>query len=125
MFEQTFRNIDNVLWKEAGFDHDNALTGSDLIQFVSIDLFPYLHCFKERAVSTDTIEYKIGKIFGEIRNRLASGYSLRGALELIDELSFGSQGRPRSTSCRTFTKLKLKTWVTPGGTVANTTRRAH
>ncbi|WP_165856266.1 N-6 DNA methylase [Marinobacter sp. JSM 1782161] len=158
MFEQTFRNIDDVLWKEAGcateldyteqtswmlflkylddlefersqeaelqgqtydfiidkahrwsrwaapktadgeFDHDNALTGDDLIQYVNFDLFPYLHGFKERASGTDTIEYKIGEIFGEIRNKFASGYSLRDALELVDSLSFGSQAEKHELS---------------------------
>jgi type I restriction enzyme M protein len=158
MFEQTFRNIDDVLWKEAGcateldyteqtswmlflkylddlefersqeaelrgqsyqfiidedhrwskwaapkkadgsFDHDNALTGDDLIQYVNFELFPYLHGFKERASGTDTIEYKIGEIFGEIRNKFASGYSLRDALELIDTLSFGSQAEKHELS---------------------------
>lgn len=151
MFEQTFKNIDDVLWKEAGcsseldyteqsswmlflkylddleqekameaelvdkpyafiidephrwsrwaaprkpdgsFDHDNALTGDDLIAFVNDELFPYLKGFKQRAVSPDTIEYKIGEIFGEIKNKFQSGYSLRDALELTDALRFRSQ----------------------------------
>ncbi len=151
MFEQTFRNIDDVLWKEdgcateldyteqtswmlflkylddlererameaelvgkpytflieedfrwsnwaapknsdGGFDHDNALTGDDLVEFVNLKLFPYLRGFRERTADSDTIEYKIGEIFSEIRNRFSSGYSLRDALELIDSLSFGSQ----------------------------------
>jgi type I restriction enzyme M protein len=150
-FEQVFRNIDDVLWKEAGctteldyteqsswmlflkylddlehdrlmkaelqgkdydfvidqphrwstwaapkkadgtFDHDRALTGDDLIDFVNRDLFPYLHGFKLRASSPDTIEYKIGEIFGEIKNKFQSGYSLRDALELTDTLRFRSQ----------------------------------
>ena len=151
MFEQTFKNIDNVLRQEAGctteldyteqtswmlflkylddleaeralqaelagkayspiiddahrwsvwaapktasgaFDHDKALTGDDLIDFVNRSLFPYLTGFKGRAESPDTIEYKIGEIFGEIKNRFQSGYSLRDTLELIDGLHFRSQ----------------------------------
>ncbi len=151
MFEQTFKNIDDVLWKEAGcsseldyteqsswmlflkylddleqerameaelvgkpydfiiegkhqwskwaaprkadgaFDHDTALTGDDLIEFVDNELFPYLKTFKQRAISSDTIEYKIGEIFGEIKNKFQSGYSLRDALELMDNLRFRSQ----------------------------------
>ena len=139
MFEQTFKIIDDVLWKEAGcateldyteqtswmlflkylddlehersmeaelmgrsydfiidadfrwgewaapktadgsFDHDAALTGDDLILFVNGKLFPYLRGFKGRASSPDTIEYKIGEIFREIRNKFQSGYSLRDA----------------------------------------------
>jgi type I restriction enzyme M protein len=73
------------------FDHDNALTGDDLIIFVNNKLFPYLKGFKQRAADTDTIEYKIGEIFGEIPNKFQSGYSLRDALELVDRLSFRSQ----------------------------------
>jgi len=151
MFEQTFKNLDDVLWKEAGCsseldyteqtswllflkylddleidkaqraelvgekytpildaphkwsawaapkladgtaDHDAALTGPDLIDFVNDDLFPYLKGFKGRAASPDTIEYKIGEIFGEIGNKFSSGYSLRDALDLIDALRFRSQ----------------------------------
>ena len=151
MFEQTFKNIDDVLWKEAGctteldyteqsswmlflkylddleadkaqeavlvgrsydfiidaahrwsswaapktadgsFDHDTALTGDDLIDYVNRELFPYLQGFKQRATSPDTIEYKIGEIFGEIKSKFQSGYSLRDALELMDGLSFRSQ----------------------------------
>jgi len=151
MFEQTFKNIDDVLWKEAGctteldyteqtswmlflkylddleqekamqaelkgqryeaiideehrwsawaapktpegkLDHNNALTGDDLIAYVNGELFPYLHDFKQRASGPDTIEYKIGEIFGEIKNKFTSGYSLREALEYIDQLRFRSQ----------------------------------
>lgn len=151
MFEQTFKNIDDVLWKEAGcatemdyteqtswllflkylddleheraleaelmgkpyaflleeeyrwsswaapkrddgeLDHDTVMIGDDLIEFVNGRLFPYLQGFKQRASSPDTIEYKIGEIFGEIKNKFQSGYSLRDALEYIDELRFGSQ----------------------------------
>ena len=158
MFEQTFRNIDDVLWKEAGcateldyteqtswmlflkylddleyersqevelvgkrysfiveprfrwsawaaprtddgeFDHDSALTGADLIEFVNGELFPYLRGFRERASGPDTIEYKIGEIFSEIRNKFSSGYSLRDALELVDSLSFRSQDQKHELS---------------------------
>lgn len=151
MFEQVFKNIDDVLWKEAGcsseldyteqsswllflkylddletersieaellgkkyayiidrphqwstwaapkkqdgkIDHDTAMTGDDLIVFVNDDLFPYLRSFKQRAASPDTTEYKIGEIFSEIKNKFQSGYSLRDALEYVDQLRFRSQ----------------------------------
>lgn len=151
MFEQVFKNIDDVLWKEAGcsseldyteqtswllflkylddleaarameaelkgqpynfiideqyqwsrwaapkqpdgsLDRDAALTGDDLIEYVDGALFPYLRGFKQRAASTDSIEYKIGEIFGEIKNKFQSGYSLRDALEYVDQLHFRSQ----------------------------------
>src|SRR6056297_604621 len=166
MFEQTFRNIDDVLWKEAGcateldyteqtswmlflkylddleyerseeaglvgkrysfiieprfrwsawaapknedgeFDHDSALTGADLIEFVNGELFPYLQGFRERASGPDTIEYKIGEIFSEIRNKFSSGYSLRDALELVDSLSFRSQKEKHELSHLYEAKIK-------------------
>ena len=166
MFEQTFKNIDDVLWKEAGcsseldyteqtswmlflkylddlegekaieaellgkqynfiidrehhwnqwaapkrsdgsFDHDSALTGDDLIAYVNEELFPYLQGFKHRASSSDTIEYKIGEIFGEIKNKFQSGYSLRDALELVDQLHFRSQKEKHELSHLYETKIK-------------------
>jgi type I restriction enzyme M protein len=72
-------------------DHNNAMTGDDLRDFVNGKLFPYLHGFKQRATSSSTIEYKIGEIFGEIKNRIQSGYNLREVAELVDTLRFGSQ----------------------------------
>ncbi len=166
MFEQTFKNIDDVLWKEAGCtteldyteqtswllflkylddleqersleaelvgkpyefiideahrwavwaapkkadgttDHDNALVGDDLIDYVNRQLFPYLQGFKQRATSPDTIEYKIGEIFSEIKNRFQSGYSLRDALEYIDELRFRSQQEKHELSHLYEAKIK-------------------
>lgn len=166
MFEQTFKNIDDVLWKEAGctteldyteqtswllflkylddleqeraleaelvgkpyefiideahrwsswaapkkaggtLDHDNALIGDDLIDYVNRKLFPYLQSFKQRAASPDTIEYKIGEIFSEIKNRFQSGYSLRDALEYIDELRFRSQQEKHELSHLYEAKIK-------------------
>ena len=166
MFEQTFKNIDDVLWKEAGctteldyteqtswmlflkylddleqerameaelvgktyefiidtphrwsswaapkkadgsFDHDKALTGDDLIDYVNRELFPYLQGFKQRATGPDTIEYKIGEIFGEIKNKFQSGYSLRDALELMDGLRFRSQKEKHELSHLYEAKIK-------------------
>jgi type I restriction enzyme M protein len=166
MFEQTFKNIDDILHKDAGcsseldyteqtswmlflkylddlehtksleaelmaepyayiidkqhrwgswaapknakgeFDHDNALTGSDLMDYVDGELFPYLKGFKQRADSPDTIEYKIGEIFGEIKNKIQSGYSLRDALEKVDELRFRSQEEKHELSHLYETKIK-------------------
>lgn len=166
MFEQTFKNIDDVLWKEAGctteldyteqtswllflkylddleqeraleaelvgqtytfiideahrwsswaapkkadgtLDDDNALIGDDLIDYVNSTLFPYLQGFKLRATSPDTIEYKIGEIFSEIKNKFQSGYSLRDALEDVDELRFRSQQEKHELSHLYEAKIK-------------------
>ncbi|MGI5308922.1 N-6 DNA methylase [Rheinheimera sp. WS51] len=88
------------------FDHDNALTGSDLMDFVDGELFPYLKGFKQRAERPDTIEYKIGEIFSEIKNKIQSGYSLRDALEKVDELRFRSQEEKHELSHLYETKIK-------------------
>ncbi len=166
MFEQVFKNIDDVLWKDAGctseldyteqtswilflkylddlerqkadeaelvgktyeyiidkqyrwdswaapktangeFDHNLALTGDDLREFVDSKLFPYLKSFKQKADSPDTIEYKIGEIFSEIRNKIQSGYTLRDVLERADELRFRSQKEKHELSHLYETKIK-------------------
>jgi type I restriction enzyme M protein len=88
------------------FDHNNALTGDDLIKYVNGELFTYLHGFKQRASGSDTIEYKIGEVFGEIKNKFTSGYSLRDALEYIDTLRFGSQKEKHELSHLYEAKIK-------------------
>ncbi|NDP63461.1 N-6 DNA methylase [Polaromonas sp.] len=72
-------------------DHHKALTGDDLKDFVEHKLFPYLKKFKSDAVSPNTIEYKIGEIFSELKNRIHSGYNLREILNIIDGLRFRSR----------------------------------
>ncbi|MRI01746.1 N-6 DNA methylase [Kriegella sp. EG-1] len=148
MFEQTFKNIDDLLYKDSGadseldyigqtswvmflryldeleqdkadeaelkgedyqfildeeyrwpnwampkdadgkLDHHIALTGPDLVAFVDGKLFPYLAKFKQEAESANTIEYKIGEIFSELKNKIQSGYNLREILEYADQLPF-------------------------------------
>ena len=166
MFEQAFKNIDDVLWKEAGctseldyteqtswllflkylddleqdkaprprwtgrstptssispiagkagprpkgkdgkLDHNKALTGDDLRDFVNGKLFPYLHGFKQKASGPNTIEYKIGEIFGEIKNKIQSGYNLREIIDQIDELRFRSQTEKHELSHLYEAKIK-------------------
>ncbi|ACG72764.1 N-6 DNA methylase [Anaeromyxobacter sp. K] len=166
MFEQAFKNIDDVLWKEAGctteldyteqtswllflkyldeleqeratvaelegkrysyildkpyrwsewaapkdrdgkIDHNKAKTGDDLRDFVNLKLFPYLHGFKQKASGPNTVEYKIGEIFGEIRNKIGSGYNLREIIDQIDELRFRSQTEKHELSMLYEEKIK-------------------
>ena len=77
--------------KNGRLDHNTALTGDDLRDFVNDKLFPYLHGFKQKASGPNTLEYKIGEIFGEIKNKIHSGYNLREIIDHIDELRFRSQ----------------------------------
>ncbi|MFA5830023.1 MAG: N-6 DNA methylase [Candidatus Gracilibacteria bacterium] len=72
-------------------DHHKALSGDDLKDFVDHQLFPYLKKFKSEAESPDTIQYKIGEIFSEIKNKIQSGYNLREVLNIIDSMRFRSQ----------------------------------
>ena len=71
-------------------DHQKAVSGEDLKEFVDQKLFPYLRKFRTTAENAETIEYKIGEIFTELKNKLQSGYNLRDVLNLVDELRFQS-----------------------------------
>ncbi|MCM0060147.1 MAG: type I restriction-modification system subunit M [Algoriphagus sp.] len=166
MFEQTFKNIDDILHKDAGcgseldyveqtswilflkylddlekdratvaeltgksyspiiaadyqwnvwaapkdtegkLDHHRAQTGDDLLDFVNAKLFPYLKRFKQSADSADTIEYKIGEIFSELKNRIQSGYNLREIINRIDELRFRTHAEKHEMSHLYEDKIK-------------------
>jgi type I restriction enzyme M protein len=166
MFEQTFKNIDDILWKEAGcqseldyveqtswiiflkylddlekerstkaelvgkdyeyiiqtkfrweswaapknkegkINHQQALTGDDLKDFVNNELFPYLRRFKAEADSPATIEYKIGEIFGGLNNKISSGYNLREIINLVDELGFRTHAEKHEMSALYEDKIK-------------------
>jgi len=67
-------------------DHNRALDGDDLKDFVNNKLFPYLRKF--RAEDPNTIEYKIGEIFSELKNKITSGYKLREILNIVDGMHF-------------------------------------
>ena len=68
----------------------NAMTGDDLVEFVNLKLFPALKKFKDSAAASDTLEYKIGEIFSELRNKINSGYNMREIINRIDTLKFQS-----------------------------------
>jgi type I restriction enzyme M protein len=167
MFEQTFRNIDDILYKDSGADSEldyigqtswvmflryldeleqdkadeaelqgreytyildeefrwpnwampktadgkldihRAMTGPDLVRFVDQKLFPYLAGFKQKnSDNPQTIEYKIGEIFSELKNKIQSGYNLREILEYADELPFRSQKDKHELSHLYETKIK-------------------
>lgn len=87
-------------------DYDKAMTGPDLVTFVDDQLFPYLAAFKHKADSAQTIEYKIGEIFSELKNKIQSGYNLREILEYADELPFRSTSDKHELSHLYETKIK-------------------
>ena len=92
--------------KTGQLDHNSALSGDDLRDFVDQKLFPYLNGFKQRASGPNTIEYKIGEIFGEIKNKITSGYNLREIIDRIDELRFRSQAEKHELSHLYEAKIK-------------------
>jgi type I restriction enzyme M protein len=67
-------------------DHNKALDGDDLNDFVNNKLFVYLKKFK--AEEPNTIEYKVGEIFHELKNKISSGYKLREILNIVDDMHF-------------------------------------
>ncbi len=87
-------------------DHNKALSGDDLVDFINLKLFPYLKKFKSEAEGPDTIEYKIGEIFGELRNKIQSGYNLREILNIVDEMHFRSQTERHELSHLYEAKIK-------------------
>ena len=92
--------------KDGKIDHNAALTGDDLRNFVNNDLFTYLSKFKSSATSPDTLEYKIGEIFGEITNKIQSGYNLREVIELVDQLKFQTSADKHEMSSLYEDKIK-------------------
>ncbi|MBZ7928569.1 N-6 DNA methylase [Campylobacter molothri] len=76
--------------KDGKLDVKNALSGSDLLDFVNKELFVYLKNFKNNE-NFKSIEYKIGGIFEFIDNRIANGHTLREVINIIDELSFNKE----------------------------------
>jgi type I restriction enzyme M protein len=87
-------------------DHHAALTGDDLRDFVNARLFPYLERFKQSACGPNTIEYKIGEIFGELRNKISSGYNLREIIDGLDGLRLRSQAEKHELSMLYEEKIK-------------------
>ncbi|MBU4347165.1 type I restriction-modification system subunit M [Patescibacteria group bacterium] len=67
-------------------DHNKALDGDDLKDFINNKFFPYLKKF--RAEEPNTIEYKIGEIFSELKNKISSGYKMREILNIVDGMHF-------------------------------------
>ncbi len=87
-------------------DYHIAMTGNDLVEFVDSKLFPYLAKFKQTADNAQTIEYKIGEIFSELKNKIQSGYNLREILDYADELPFRSSKDKHELSHLYESKIK-------------------
>jgi type I restriction enzyme M protein len=181
MFEQTFKNIDDVLWKEAGctteldyteqtswllflkylddleqeraleaelvgkpyefiideahrwsawaapkkadgtLDHDNALIGDDLIDYVNRQLF---HIYRDSSrgllVQTQS-NTRLGKFLARLRIgfKAATACGMRWNISM----SYGLDRNRRNTSYRISMKPKSKTWAMRGAMGVSITRR--
>ena len=91
--------------KDGKIDY-NAMTGQQLLEFVDNKLFLYLKKFKDTATSVDTIEYKIGEIFSELKNKIQSGYNIKEIAIMIDELQFKTQKDKHEMSHLYESKIK-------------------
>jgi type I restriction enzyme M protein len=87
-------------------DHNKAMIGDDLLDFINEDLWKYLASFKQSALDADTLEYKIGEIYSEIKNKLQSGYNIREIIEQFDQLRFGSAAEKHEMSVLYEEKIK-------------------
>ena len=87
-------------------DYNAESTGPDLKKFVDEELFPYLSSFRTKAKNTNTLEYKIGEIFSELRNKLQDGYTLRGVIDEVDNLQFRSNKQKHELSALYEEKIK-------------------
>ena len=86
------KNADGTL------DYNAVMTGDDLCEFVNESLFPHLSMLQDSAESPHSIDYKIGEIFGVLRNKIQSGYTLRNVIDKIDELKFLSDDHKHELS---------------------------
>ena len=91
---------------DGAIDYNVALTGDDLRDFVNLKLFPHLASFKQTADNPKSINYKIGEIFSELRNKLQSGYALRDVINKVDELQFLSNKDKHELSSLYEDKIK-------------------
>ncbi len=92
--------------KKGEIDYDHALTGDALLKFVNNKLFPYLQKFKNDDTPSNSLAYKIGEIFSEIKNKLHNGYSLRDVLDTVDKLRFRSSQEKHELSHLYEAKIK-------------------
>jgi type I restriction enzyme M protein len=95
-----------VKTKEGKVDFNKILTGPDLKKFVDDKLFPYLSSFRNKAENLDTLEYKIGEIFSELKNKLQDGYTLRDIINEIENLQFRSNKQKHELSALYEEKIK-------------------
>lgn len=91
---------------DGSLDYNTALTGDDLKDFVNLRLFPHLSGFKQTTDDPKSINYKIGEIYSELRNKLQDGYALRTVLDKADQLKFLSNDDKHELSSLYEDKIK-------------------
>ena len=94
----------------------------DLINFVNEELFPYSREFKFLASNTDTIEYKIGEIFGEVKNKIQYGKTLANVIDIIDVFNLSNSDKHEMSQ---LYEEKSNVWATLKKWWKSTTRHVH
>ena len=92
--------------KEGKLDYNKAKTGDDLIGFVNRKLFRRLGNLKHLAKNWSGLDYKVGEIFSELRNKLQSGVVLRDVINMVDKLKFLSSDDKHELSALYEDKIK-------------------
>ncbi len=95
-----------VKTKDGKVDFNKSPTGPDLKKFVDDKLFPYLSSFRNKAESSDVLEYKIGEIFSELKNKLQDGYTLKDMINEVDNLQFRTNEQKHELSALYEDKIK-------------------
>jgi hypothetical protein len=108
--------------KDGRFDHNKALTGDDLRDFVNLKLFPYLQASRRELPARIRSNTKLEKSSARSKTRFKAATTC--ARFSTTSTNSHLAHRRRSTNCRTSTKPKSGTWATPGAMAASTTRRA-
>jgi type I restriction enzyme M protein len=109
--------------KDGKLDHNIALTGDDLRDFVNQKLFPYLNGFKQKASGSTPSNTRSGRSSQRLKTRSPTAITcVRSSTTSTNSVS---ARRPRSTNCPTSTRPRSRTWATPGATAASITLRVR
>ena len=109
--------------KGGKLDHNNALTGDDLRDFVNHKLFPYLQGFKQAPAARTPSNTRSAR--SSARSKTRSRAATTCAKSSTTSTNCASAPRPRNTKCPTSTKPRSRTWAMPGATAASITPRAR
>jgi hypothetical protein len=109
--------------KDGKLDHNKAMTGDDLRDFVNESSFPICTDSSRRPAGRTPSNTRSAKSSARSKTRSRAATICARSSTILTNCA--SAPRPRSTSFRTSTKPRSRTWATPGATAASITRRAR